>query len=144
MKLNYVSKTDYELNYQTEYSAGLDLPAYVEEGMSIILKTQEMTLVHTGVYVEIPIGYFGMLCLRSSMAAKRGLMLGNGVGIIDSDYRGEIMLCIYNTNSEDIVIEKGERIGQLLLVPYAQCDTFRVNELSSTIRGAGGFGSTGK
>ena len=144
MKLNYVSKTNYELKHQTQYSAGLDLPAYIEGENSIILKQQKMTLVPTGIYVEIPTGYFGMLCLRSSLAAKRGLMLGNGIGIIDSDYRGEIMLCIYNTNTNDVIIKNGERIGQLLLVPYVLCETFKVNELSVTIRGEGGFGSTGK
>ncbi len=112
----------------TPSSAGLDL------GVTSIDKN----IVHTGTYVAIPEGNFGMVLPRSSLGAK-GLFLMNTVGIIDSDYRGEILL-----NIAGYLPEVGERIAQLVIVPYVHVDPIEVTALDATERGAGGFGSTGK
>mgnify|MGYP001258170051 CR=1 FL=1 len=126
--------------YKTEGAAGCDITA-VEE---VTIKPNESFLVRTGLSIESPQGYFVMLAPRSSFVLKKHLDVPNSVGIIDSDYRGEILMSLRNLGTEDAVIEKGERIGQILFIPVVQADFEVVEELTETQRGAGGFGSTGK
>mgnify|MGYP002868003077 FL=1 len=126
--------------YKTEGAAGCDVIA-VEE---VIIKPNESFLVRTGLSIECPQGYFVLLAPRSSFVLKKHLDVPNSVGIIDSDYRGEILMSLRNLGTEDAVIEKGERIGQVLLMPVVQADFEVVDELTETQRGTGGFGSTGK
>lgn len=125
--------------YGTEYSAGADL--YALEG-EIILPGQTK-LIHTGLSMGIPQGLVGLVFARSGLATKRGLAPANKVGVIDSDYRGEIMVSLYNQSSVEQTIEKGERIAQISFVPYYVAEFELCDELEQTIRGEGGFGSTG-
>jgi dUTP pyrophosphatase len=122
----------------TPSSAGYDL--YVLENVFIPHMCQET--VNTGVKVEIPEGYFGILCPRSSIG-KRGLSLVNTIGIIDSDYRGDIILNLKNNGISGVTLNRGDRVAQLLIVPYISPEIEVVEELSETVRGTGGFGSTG-
>ncbi|MBP2015033.1 dUTP diphosphatase [Anaerococcus degeneri] len=128
--------------YATEYSAGIDL--YCKSDEDIIIKAKETVKIHTGVYVEIPEGYFGAVYPRSSTGVKKHLMLANTVGIIDSDYRGELMIFFYNYGEEEQIIENGDRLAQLVIQPYMQCEIQKVDDLADSERGEGGFGSTGK
>ncbi len=128
--------------YGSEFSAGADLYALAHEPITIA--PHETVLVHTGVAMEIPTGYVGLVFARSGLATKRALAPANKVGVIDSDYRGEIMVALHNHGSEAKTIENGERIAQLVLVPYIAADFDEVDELSDTVRGEGGFGSTGR
>ena len=127
--------------YGSEFSAGADLYALTEEAITIA--PHETALVHTGVAMEIPVGYVGLVFARSGLATKRALAPANKVGVIDSDYRGEIMVALHNHGSEPRTIENGERIAQLVLLPYLTAEFDEVDELSDTARGEGGFGSTG-
>lgn len=128
--------------YATEHSAGIDL--YCKSDEDIIIKAKDTVKIHTGVYVEIPEGYFGAVYPRSSTGVKKHLMLANTVGIIDSDYRGELMIFFYNYGEEDQKIENGDRLAQLVIQPYMRCKIEKVDELADSERGEGGFGSTGK
>ena len=135
-------KTDGQIPaYATEHSAGIDL--YCKSDKDIIIKAKETVKIHTGIFVEIPEGYFGAVYPRSSTGVKKHLMLANTVGVIDSDYRGELMIFFYNYGEEQ-VIENGDRLAQLVIQPYLSCDIEKVDELSDSERGDGGFGSTGK
>lgn len=127
--------------YGTEFSAGADLCCCHDEAVKIA--PGETRFIHTGISVEIPEGYVGLVFARSSAASKRGLAPANKVGVIDSDYRGEIMCAIYNQSGTEQEIEPGERISQLVIVPYLAVDFVEAEELSETVRGSGGFGSTG-
>lgn len=127
--------------YGTEFSAGADLYACMEEPVTIA--PGESVLIHTGLAMAIPEGYAGLVFARSGLANKRGLAPSNKVGVIDSDYRGEVMVSLYNHSKEPRVIESGERIAQLVLTPYITAVWNLVDELDETERGAGGFGSTG-
>lgn len=131
--------------HATEHSAGIDLKVlYIENhsGQVTDAPVNKVThIVHTGVGVAIPEGHFGMLVPRSSLA-KKGMTILNSPGIIDSDYRGEIMIMI--KCDPELKIEVGDRIAQLIIVPYAKTQFVKVETLSATSRGAGGFGSTGK
>ena len=128
--------------YGSEYSAGADLYACLDEPVTV--KAGEAYLFHTGLAMEIPEGYAGLIFARSGLATKKGLAPSNKVRVIDSDYRGEIMVSLFNHSKEDRVIEHGERIAQLVLTPYITADWNVVDELNETVRGKGGFGSTGK
>ena len=128
--------------YGTKYSAGADLYALLDD--TIEIKPHETTFVHTGISVEIPEGYCGLIFARSSMGAKRGLAPANKVGVIDSDYRGEIMVALHNHSEKAATVESGERIAQLAIVPFLKAEFEEAEELSDTVRGTGGFGSTGK
>lgn len=128
-------------NYGTEYAAGADLYACMEEPLTIKAGTTEF--VHTGIAMEIPEGLVGLVYARSGLACKKGLAPANKVGVIDSDYRGEIMVALYNHSPEDITIESGERVAQMVIAPYIYAQYEEVAELEETVRGAGGFGSTG-
>ena len=128
--------------YGTEYAAGADLRAVLDEPLTI--RPGESTLIHTGIAVAIPAGYVGLVYARSGLACKRNLAPSNKVGVIDADYRGEIMVSLHNHGSADQAIEPGERIAQLVIAPYIHGEYEEVGELSETVRGDGGFGSTGR
>ena len=128
--------------YGTEYSAGADLYLLGDESVSIA--PRETKLLKTGISLEIPEGYCGLIFARSGLASKRGLAPANKVGVIDADYRGEIMVALHNHSDIEAVVEGGERIAQLAIVPFLKAEFEDADELSDTLRGSGGFGSTGK
>lgn len=123
-------------------AAGLDLYAYIEEG-DIIVEPFTTVKINTGIAVEIPDGYFGGVYARSGLATKQGLRPSNCVGVIDSDYRGEVMVALYNDSDKPRTVVNGDRIAQLIIQPYLNAEIDIVDELSETDRGNGGFGSTG-
>ncbi len=126
--------------YGSQYAAGADLYSCEDD---IIIKSGETVLVHTGIALEIPEGYAGLIYARSGIASKRGLAPANKVGVIDSDYRGEIMVALHNHSMSDQTITAGERIAQMVIAPYITANFILSDELDDTVRGAGGFGSTG-
>ena len=128
--------------YGSEYSAGADLYALTDGALEIL--PHETVFIHTGISVEIPEGYCGLVFARSSMGAKRGLAPANKVGVIDADYRGEVMVALHNHSEKPATVEPGERIAQLAIVPFLKAEFEESDELSDTVRGVGGFGSTGK
>ena len=119
--------------------AGMDLTAR----RSATLMPQEVAMVGTGVRAEIPEGHVGLVFPRSGMASGRGITLANAVGVVDSGYRGEIMVPLLNVSGAPRYVDEGERVCQLVIVPFATCECIEVEELSKTERGEGGFGSTG-
>ena len=129
-------------SYGSGFSAGADLYALTDSPLTI--GAGETVLVHTGIAIEIPNGYGGFIFARSGLATKRGLAPANKVGVIDSDYRGEIMVSIYNQSGTAETIENGERIAQLVIMPFLAAEFVEAETLSDTERGAGGFGSTGR
>lgn len=128
-------------SYGSEYAAGADLYALLPEAVTIA--PGETRMIHTGLAAEIPEGYAGLVFARSGLASKRGLAPANKVGVVDSDYRGEWMVALHNHSGEPQVVEPGERIAQMVIVPYLTARFEEVGELSDTVRGTGGFGSTG-
>lgn len=126
--------------YGSEFSAGADLYSIDD----VEIEAGKTVYVHTGISMEIPIGYGGFIYARSGLATKRGLAPANKVGVIDSDYRGEIMVALFNQSGEKQSIERGERIAQIVIAPYIKADFEECDELTDTDRGSGGFGSTGK
>lgn len=128
--------------YGSEYAAGADLYACIEESLTIA--PGETVLVKTGLAMELPIGYAGLIYARSGLASKRGLAPANKVGVIDSDYRGEVMVALHNHSNIAQSIEPNERIAQLVITPYIKGIFSETDDLSDTVRGEGGFGSTGK
>lgn len=128
--------------YGTEYAAGADLYACMEEAVTI--NPGETHFVKTGLAMEIPVGHAGLIYARSGLACKKGLAPANKVGVIDSDYRGEIMVALYNHSSEPVTVESGERIAQLVITPFITAAFHQVDDLADTERGQGGFGSTGR
>lgn len=126
----------------TEGSAGADLYACVDN--EIVLKPNERKLIPIGIAVEIPMGYGGFVFPRSSVASKFGVSLANCVGVVDSDYRGELLVPLINHSNEDYIIKNGDRIAQLVIIPVENADYEISDVLSDTARGEGGFGSTGK
>ena len=129
-------------SYGTPFAAGADLYACMGEDVSI--NAGETKLFHTGIAMQIPDGLVGLIYARSGIATKRGLAPANKVGVIDSDYRGEIMVSIYNHSSETQTIADGERIAQIVLTPYITAEFTLSDSLDTTDRGSGGFGSTGE
>ena len=127
--------------YGTEYSAGADIYALIDGSETI--EPGQSKLIHTGLAFAIPEGLVGLVFARSGMASKRGLAPANKVGVIDSDYRGELMVCLHNHGSAPQTIESGERIAQISFVPYYTAQFELKDELDATVRGEGGFGSTG-
>ena len=127
--------------YGTEHSAGADL--YNLPGNDITVEPHETVMVHTGLAIEIPEGYCGLIFARSGLATKRGLAPANKVGVVDSDYRGEWMGALHNHTDKAATVEGGERVAQMVIVPYLKAQFELSDELSDTERGAGGFGSTG-
>ena len=127
--------------YATPNSAGADL--YNKAGEDVTVPPHGTAFIKTGLAVEIPEGYVGLVFARSGIASKRGLAPANKVGVIDSDYRGEWMVALHNHSDVPATVEGGERIAQVVVVPYVQGVFTEVDELSDTERGEGGFGSTG-
>ena len=127
--------------YGTEFSAGADIYALLDEPVTIA--PGETKLIHTGLAFAIPEGFVGLNFARSGMATKRGLAPANKVGVIDSDYRGEVMVALYNQGNVPQTVEHGDRIAQMVFVPYYAADFALKDELDDTARGSGGFGSTG-
>lgn len=127
--------------YETEGSAGMDIRAYMDE--TVTLLPGERALIPTGLFMEIPIGYEVQIRARSGLAAKHGIGLTNGIGTIDSDYRGEIKVSLINWGQESYTVKNGDRIAQMVVARYEQAVLERTDELSETARGQGGFGHTG-
>ncbi len=128
--------------YGSANAAGADLYACLDAPLTIA--GHETVMVHTGLAMEIPEGYTGLIFARSGLASKRNLAPANKVGVVDSDYRGEFMVALHNHGNEPAVIEPEERIAQLVITPYIAANFALVDELDETERGAGGFGSTGR
>lgn len=127
--------------YGSEVAAGADLYACLDEAVTIA--PHETKLVPTGLAMELPLGWAGLVYARSGLASKRHLAPANKVGVIDPDYRGEVMVALHNHGTEPQTIDPGERIAQLVLTPYLTARFLEAEELSDTVRGEGGFGSTG-
>ena len=127
--------------YGSEFAAGADLYACLEEPVTI--QPQETVKIPTGIAMEIPIGYVGLVYGRSGLACKRNLAPANKVGVVDSDYRGELLVFLHNHGTVPQTVEPGERVAQMVLTPYLTAEFFETEELSETVRGTGGFGSTG-
>ena len=127
--------------YGSEYAAGADLYACIDEAVTI--EPGDTAFIGTGIAMEIPMGYAGFIYARSGLSCKKGLAPANKVGVVDADYRGEITVALYNHASEKRVVEPQERIAQMVIAPFLKVDFEEVNELSDTVRGIGGFGSTG-
>ena len=127
--------------YASEFSAGADLYACLDEAVTVA--PGETKLIHTGLAMAIPEGMAGLIYARSGLASKRGLAPANKVGVVDSDDRGEVMVALHNHGTEPQTVEHGERIAQLVLAPVITADFDVVDDLDSTARGTGGFGSTG-
>ncbi len=128
--------------YGSEYAAGADLFACTD-GEKVEIAPSETKFIHTGIALEVPVGYAGLIYARSGAACKRGLAPANKVGVVDSDYRGEVMVALHNHSTVTQSIEDGERIAQMVIAPYLTAEFIEVNELDDTERGEGGFGSTG-
>ena len=128
-------------SYGSEFAAGADL--YVLSEHSVRIAPHETAIVHTGLAVEIPEGYVGLIFARSGLATKKGLAPANKVGVIDSDYRGELRIALHNHTEYEQSIEPYERVAQFVIMPYVAAQFTETDELSDTVRGEGGFGSTG-
>ena len=128
-------------SYGSAFAAGADLYACLENEIEIAPGKTEF--IHTGISAEIPEGFAGLVFARSGLACKKDLAPANKVGVIDSDYRGEIMVAIHNHGKQARTIANGERIAQLLIMPYVTANFIESEALSETKRGEGGFGSTG-
>ena len=158
VKINVVNKSNNPTpKYETKYSAGMDVRAYITEENSntvdmddngnyvynTIIKPGEYAMIHTGLYLEVPDGYMMNVHARSGLAYKKGIMLTNGTGIIDCDYRGECNVLLYNGGNDTFTINNGDRIAQFVLQEVPQAILLEVDELEDSDRGEGGFGSTG-
>jgi dUTP pyrophosphatase len=143
MNIKIVNRSKHELpQYATPLSAGLDLRANIDE--PVLLKPLERKLIPTGLFIELPAGYEAQIRPRSGLAIKKGITVLNTPGTIDADYRGEICVIMINLSSDDFIIQDGERICQMVIASHVQAEWALVDELNETLRGAGGFGHTGK
>lgn len=143
MNVNIINNSNNELpGYKTNGSSGIDLKAYIDS--AIVLKPGDRVLVPTGLFMSIPEGYEGQIRGRSGLALMNGITLANGVGTIDSDYRGEIKIILINLGTEEFQINSGDRVAQMIFTKYETIKFNQVEELETTIRGKGGFGHTGK
>ena len=143
MKVNIVNRSKHSLpEYATAFSAGMDLRANITE--PIILKSLERKLIPTGLFIELPAGYEAQIRPRSGLAIKKGITVLNSPGTIDADYRGEVCIILVNLSLEDFIVNDGERICQMVIASHVQAEWVEVKELGTTVRGAGGFGHTGK
>lgn len=127
--------------YGSEFAAGADLYACIDG--EITVNPQETAVIPTGVALELPAGYAGLIYARSGLATKKGLAPANKVGVVDCDYRGEVKVSLHNHSLQPQTVSAGERIAQLVITPYITAEFVISDELSQTARGAGGFGSTG-
>jgi dUTP pyrophosphatase len=143
MQVKVINKSNNPLPaYQTSSSAGLDLYAAMEA--EVVLKPLERMLIPTGLFIELPIGYEAQIRPRSGLAFKHGLTVLNSPGTVDADYRGEIKVLLVNLSNEPFTIKDGERIAQMVVAKHETIQWELVDALSDTVRGAGGYGSTGK
>ena len=140
LKIKKLDKKAIIPTYGTEYSAGADLYALLEENLEI--QPGETKMIGTGLAMAIPDGYVGLIFARSSLGYKKGLTPANKVGVIDSDYRGEIKVPIFNQSKKAQVITHQERIAQIVFIPYLKVKFQETEILDETVRGIGGFGST--
>lgn len=142
MKINIINKSQHALpSYETIASAGMDLRANLTE--SIVIEPMDRALIPTGLFIELPIGYEAQIRPRSGLALKKGITCLNSPGTVDADYRGEIGVILANLSKETFVVENGERIAQMVIAKHERAKWVETEELSTTERGAGGFGSTG-
>lgn len=142
MIVKVINRSDSALpQYATDFAAGMDVRAFLKE--SIVLQPLERAIVPTGLYLEIPAGYEVQVRPRSGLAAKKGITVLNAPGTIDADYRGEVCVILINLSDTAFTVENGERIAQLVLARHEVIEWEESSELSSSERGAGGFGSTG-
>jgi dUTP pyrophosphatase len=143
LNVKKLSETAILPTYANEFAAGLDFYIDGQVDELFCIGPDDIGMIGTGIAIEIPEGYYGMLVIRSGIAAKKHLTLANGVGIIDSDYRGEIKLILKNNSKYEQYITAGERIAQLILMPFERANIIETETLSKTIRAEAGFGSTG-
>ena len=142
MTVKIINKSNHPLpSYETIASAGMDIRAYITQ--PVVLKPMQRAIIQTGLYLELPIGTEAQVRPRSGLAIKKGITVLNSPGTIDADYRGEVGVILVNLSNEDFVVENGARIAQLVLAKHDRAQWQQVDQLSSTDRGEGGFGSTG-
>ena len=142
MKIDIINKSPHaHPSYQTNGSAGMDLRAHLEK--DIVLKPLERSIIPTGLFMALPLGYEAQVRPRSGLAAKYGLTVLNSPGTIDADYRGEIGVILVNISNTDFTVKNGERVAQLVISKHARGEWVSVQNLSDTSRGSSGFGSTG-
>lgn len=128
--------------YGSEFAAGADLYACLEE--AVYVQPGDTILIKTGLAMEVPVGYAGLVYARSGLASKKGLAPANKVGVVDADYRGEILVALHNHSGIAAIVEPGERIAQMVITPFLAVEYLEAGELEETKRGEGGFGSTGR
>lgn len=141
VKIKKLSEKAILPKYQTEGAAGMDISACLDE--TVTLKPMERKLISTGFAIAVPDGYAAFLYARSGLASKKGITLPNCVGVIDSDYRGEVKVALVNLSDEEFLINDGDRIAQMVISPVNQAILIEADELTETQRAGGGFGSTG-
>ena len=142
MEVKVINKSKHRLPaYQPPGSAGMDLKADIDE--PIVIKPFERVLISTGIYIALPIGYEAQIRPRSGLACKYGITLANSPATIDSDYRGEVKVCLINLSNNNFVVNPGERIAQMIVARYDNVEWVEVTQLDETERGDGGFGHTG-
>ena len=142
MKIKIINKSNHDLpHYETIASAGMDLRANISESRT--LKPLERSIVGTGLFIELPLGFEAQVRPRSGLAAKKGITVLNAPGTIDADYRGEVGVILINLSNEEFTVNNGERIAQLVIAKHERAEWEQVEILSETDRGEGGFGSTG-
>lgn len=142
MKIKIINKSKHELpSYATAGAAGMDLRANMDA--PVVLKPLERTLIPTGLFMEIPLGFEAQIRPRSGLAFKNGLTVLNSPGTIDADYRGELKVLLVNLSNQDFTINDGERVAQMVIAKHEQAEWIEVEQLMDTDRGAGGFGHTG-
>lgn len=143
MQINIINKSEHPLPaYETAHAAGMDLRANITE--TVAIAPMQRTLIPTGLFIELPVGYEAQIRPRSGLAFKHGVTVLNSPGTIDADYRGEIKVLLINLGSEPFEIKHGERIAQMIIAKHETANWQVVEQLSETTRGAGGYGSTGK
>jgi len=143
MKINIINKSGHDLpQYETTHAAGMDLRAFTENELTI--KPLQRVLIPTGLYIALPVGYEAQIRPRSGLAYKHGISIVNAPGTIDADYRGEIKVLLVNLSDTDFAVNNGDRIAQMVIAKHETISWERVEELSDTARGAGGYGHTGK
>ena len=143
MKVNIKKLSDNAIipSYGSRFAAGADLYACIEN--DVIINPHQTVLIPTGIALELPVGYAGLIYARSGLATQKGLAPANKVGVVDCDYRGDVKVALHNHSEIAQTVAAGERVAQLIITPYVTAEFVAVDELSETVRGAGGFGSTG-
>lgn len=142
MQVKIINNSKHPLpSYETVHSAGMDLRANLDR--PVVLKTLERALIPTGLFIELPVGYEAQIRPRSGFAFKKGVTVLNTPGTIDADYRGEVKVILVNLSNDEVVVEDGERIAQMIIAKHERADLIEVKGLAETFRGAGGFGHTG-